>query len=352
MTYIFDSLKQNKIISPGDTIALGRPIFTPYIEIPDLNNYQLETVNIDADPANHWVFPDSELEKLLDPNIKAFFVANPSNPPSVRMSDGELAKIAAIVEKRPDLILLTDDVYGTFTDNFVSLFGVCPHNTILVYSYSKYFGACGWRLGVIALHEDNIIDRKIRELREADHKELDGRYGSISLEPRSIKWIDRMVADSRTVALNHTAGASTPQQVMMVLFSLFCLMDEEDSYKNAMKRVVRRRHRALYKAMGIEGVEDPNSSYYYTVLDLEILGEKIYGRDFVDWALKNTEPSESLFRVAEEAQVVLLPAAGFGTVHRSTRVSLANLNESDYVRIGECYRKVLDEYYETYKKQH
>ena len=136
----------------------------------------------------------------------------------------------------------------------------------------------------------------------------------------------------------------------MVLFSLFCLMDEDDKYKKVMKHVVRRRYQPLYRAMGVEGAEDPNSSYSYTVLNLELLAEKIYGREFVDWTLKNTEPSERLFRVAEEAQVVLLPAAGFGTVHRSTRVSLANLNESDYVRIGECYRKVLGEYYEAFKK--
>ena len=127
-------------------------------------------------------------------------------------------------------------------------------------------------------------------------------------------------------------------------------MDEEDAYKKAVKRVVRRRHRALYRAMGVDFPADPYSSYYYTVLDLELIGEKLYGREFVEWALQNTEPSESLFRVAEEAQVVLLPAAGFGTVHRSTRVSLANLDEADYVRIGECYRKVLDEYYEAFER--
>jgi aspartate 4-decarboxylase len=40
------------------------------------------------------------------------------------------------------------------------------------------------------------------------------------MEPRKIKMIDRIVADSRDVALNYTAGLSLPQQVMMTLFSL------------------------------------------------------------------------------------------------------------------------------------
>src|SRR5215218_8962610 len=33
MCYIFKSLKANRIINPGDTIALGTPIFTPYLEM-------------------------------------------------------------------------------------------------------------------------------------------------------------------------------------------------------------------------------------------------------------------------------------------------------------------------------
>ncbi|MFH4176215.1 bifunctional aspartate transaminase/aspartate 4-decarboxylase, partial [Acinetobacter baumannii] len=44
MAYIFNSLKENKIIKNGDRIAIGSPIFTPYLEIPKLNDYQLEEV--------------------------------------------------------------------------------------------------------------------------------------------------------------------------------------------------------------------------------------------------------------------------------------------------------------------
>ncbi|WP_143046091.1 aminotransferase class I/II-fold pyridoxal phosphate-dependent enzyme, partial [Acinetobacter baumannii] len=155
------------------------------------------------------------------PSIKAFFLVNPSNPPSVKMSDEGLAILADIVKKRPDLIILTDDVYGTFADNFKSLFAICPDNTILVYSFSKYFGATGWRLGVIALSNNNVLDKQIANLSKKEKKELEDRYSSLTTDPASIKFIDRLVADSRNVALNHTAGLSTPQQVQMVLFALF-----------------------------------------------------------------------------------------------------------------------------------
>ncbi|MNL03940.1 Bifunctional aspartate aminotransferase and L-aspartate beta-decarboxylase [compost metagenome] len=160
------------------------------------------------------------------------------------------------------------------------------------------------------------------------------------------------MADSRTVALNHTAGLSTPQQVQMVLFSLFSLMDTPDAYKQAMKRLIRNRKAALFREIGIapENADDPNAVDYYTLLDIEQLGGKAIGPEFVKWVLGSAEPVELLFRLAEEAGVVLLPGRGFGTRHPSGRVSLANLNESDYVKIGRSIRKLFEEYVKRYNE--
>ncbi|AMR79650.1 bifunctional aspartate transaminase/aspartate 4-decarboxylase [Cupriavidus nantongensis] len=351
MTYLFNTIRENHLLKAGDTIALGMPIFTPYIEIPELNDYQLVELSVDADPDSRWQYSKEQLDKLRDPKVKAFFLVNPSNPPSVRMSDESLEYLASIIEERPDLIILTDDVYGTFADNFVSLFAMCPRNTILVYSFSKYFGATGWRLGVIATHRDNIFDLQIGKLPEATRQELNKRYSSITTEPQKLKFIDRLVADSRTVALNHTAGLSTPQQVQMVLFSLFSLMDTPDHYKNAMKRLIRSRKAALYREIGIAPEsDDANAVDYYTLLDLEQLGGKALGPDFVKWVLNSVEPNELLFQLADEAGVVLLPGRGFGTRHPSGRVSLANLNEADYAKIGRSIRKLFEVYVEKYNE--
>ena len=57
-----------------------------------------------------------------------------------------------------------------FADNFKSLFAICPDNTILVYSFSKYFGATGWRLGVIALSNNNVLDKQIANLSKKEEK--------------------------------------------------------------------------------------------------------------------------------------------------------------------------------------
>ncbi len=169
MCYIFKSLKANRLLAPGDTIALGTPIFTPYIEMTHLEDYDLKVVNIRAPQENRFQYTDEEIKKLEDPKIKAFFVVNPGNPSGMALSKETIAKITALVRtKRPDLMLLTDDVYGTFVNDFRSLLGELPHNTIGVYSYSKYFGCTGWRLGVIAVHEDNIYDKMIAKLPGCD----------------------------------------------------------------------------------------------------------------------------------------------------------------------------------------
>lgn len=350
MAYIFNSLKENKLISKGDHIAIGAPIFTPYLEIPELNDYQLETVLINADPTLEWQYPEEELRKLEDPKIKAFFLVNPSNPPSVKIDDKSLKILEEIVKKRPDLIILTDDVYGTFADNFKSLFAICPKNTILVYSFSKYFGATGWRLGVIALTKNNILDQKIGELPNTKKDELHNRYASLTTDPEKIKFIDRMVADSRSVALNHTAGLSTPQQIQMVLFALFNMMDSNQSYKNAVKNIIRDRDESLYRQLGIPTHNNPNAVDYYTLVDLERTAKLLYGDDFSNWIIQNKNPTELLFRIAHDTGVVLLPGSGFGVQHPSARVSLANLNEYQYSIIGDSLRKFADEAYIEFKE--
>lgn len=351
ITYVFNSLRENRLLNPGDTIAIGMPIFTPYIEIPLLADYRLAELVINADPGADWQYPECELDKLLDPRVKALLLVNPGNPTSVKIDDAGLNRIARIVAtKRQDLIILTDDVYAAFADDFVSLFALCPANTVLVYSFSKYFGTTGWRLGVVVTARTNVLDARIAALPERDLAQLDARYGSLVVDPRRLKFIDRLAADSRAVALNHTAGLSTPQQVQMALFALFGLIDEEGAYQRAMKHLIRSRHHALYQALEIDRADDANAIDYYTLLDLEVLGARLYGRGFADWLLSAKNPLEILFRLADEAGVVLLPGKGFGTPHPSARVSLANLNEADYARIGNTIRSVMAEYAQEFRE--
>jgi aspartate 4-decarboxylase len=355
MCYIFDTLQQNGLLKQGDTIALFLPTFTPYIEISHLERFQFKIVPIHAnstraDGTHDWHYPKEEIAKLANPKIKLAVTVNPSNPPSVAFNAIEMKQIIGIIKKNPDLILVTDDVYGTFVPNFRSLMAEVPANTICVYSFSKNFGCTGWRLGVIAIHEKNRMDQRIAGLPAAWRNKLDKRYGPLTLEPAKLKLIDRMVADSRNVALNHTAGLSLPQQVQMAFFALSHLLDKKDNYKKLTMKIVRDRRDALWRGLGLPlPPEDKSRAWYYVELDFMVWAKMTYGDGFCVYMRKHYEPIDFLFRLAEKSGVVLMDGGGFGGPPWSIRVSLANLNERDYASIGACMVEAATEYVNAWK---
>ena len=350
MCYIFDSLIANNILSKGDKIALMSPIFTPYLEIPHLPRYNFEVINICADEMDEegrhtWQYPQSEIDKLKDASIKALFVVNPNNPPSVAMRPESVRQLKHVVENfNPDLMIISDDVYSTFVDDFTSIMADLPYNTIGVYSYSKYFGVTGWRLGTIALYEDNVFDKLLREQDEDRKQRARKRYAGLSTDPDSILFIDRIVADSRQVALNHTAGLSTPQQVQMAFFSLFAIVDKDDRYKKLTNDICRRRKKLLFDGLGIEIKADPYDAAYYTQFDLLEWANRNYNDEFAGYLQQNYKPVDILIQLAEQSSIVLLDGSGFNAPEWSIRISLANLNDESYSKIGENLLNVLETY--------
>jgi aspartate 4-decarboxylase len=356
MCYIFDTLMQNELLHRGDAIALAVPTFTPYIEIAHMDRFKFKVVNVDAslecreDGGHTWQYSNAEIDKLKDKRIKAFFLVNPSNPPSFAMRQSSMQRLVKLVKtRRPDLIIITDDVYGTFVPGFRSCMAALPQNTIGVYSYSKHFGCTGWRLGVVAVHQKNIFDAKIARLPAKTRAALNHRYGPITLEPQKLKFIDRMVADSRMVALNHTAGLSLPQQIQMALFSAFDLLDSTDSYKSLCQLIVRRRWTALFEGVGLSLPADSDRAAYYVELDLMVWAQKEYGPEFAKFLRENYECIDVLFRLAEHSGVVLMHGGGFGGPDWSVRVSLANLAEDTYPKIGQYLRETAQSYVQEWQ---
>lgn len=355
MCYIFDSLIENCLLKKGDKIALGVPVFTPYLEIPELARYDFKVTYVygsakDKDGNSTFQYPDEELDKLGDKSIKAFFIVNPSNPTSVEIADSSRKYLVKVVKNlNPNLMILTDDVYGTFVPGFTSLMNELPENTLCVYSFSKYFGATGWRLGVIALYEDNIYDHMLSALPEKDKQRLAKLYDNLTIHPEKLKFIDRLVADSRQVALNHTAGLSTPQQIQMLLFAVFALLDKENKYKEDCRNLLQHRYKLLWEGMEFPILPDLDRAAYYSEIDIHEWAMKNYGKEFIAFLEKNFEPVDIVFRLAEKSSIVLLNGGGFAGPEWSVRVSLANLEDSDYSIIGKELAETMNEYVEAWK---
>ena len=132
--YVFNSLKYNGLVVHGDTIGILTPIFSPYLEIPTLENYKLKQVCVTADPDDNWEISDAEAEQIGDPTMRALFLVNPTNPTARSLSVSTVRRMAAIVRnKNPNLIILEDNVYAPYVKEFNDFFNVLPKNTIGVF---------------------------------------------------------------------------------------------------------------------------------------------------------------------------------------------------------------------------
>ena len=261
------------------------------------------------------------------------------------MRPESMERLASVVETHnPNLLVITDDVYGPFVDGYRSLFSRLPRNTIGVYSFSKLWGATGWRLGTVAIHRDNVFDDLLAVLPPDVKDVLARRYGSISLDPGDMTLMERLVADSRQVALNHTAGLSTPQQAQMALFALAGLSEIGTSLRVELGAVLGERLQELYDGLGLPVPPVPLHTGYYIELDLLLWAAHHYGDGFATWVADRYEPVDVVFRLAEQEAVVLLNGGGFDGPPWSVRVSLANLDADAYRRIGEALRRVGEEY--------
>lgn len=348
--YIFNALHHNRILNEGDKIAIAEPIFTPYLQIPDVNNYGLVSIDITSKARDNWDIPEDAFAKLEDPDVKAFFLVNPSNPASHQLSSDSLNRLKQVVKKNPDLIIITDDVYGTFVNNFETVYASVPENTLLVYSFSKLYGVTGWRVGLIAMNENNVVDRLLSELPAEDREFLQSEYSIVTDDPESMPFVERMVADSRSIGLYHTSGLSTPQQIFMDMLALTHLVCEDnDPYIDLSKQIVRERHEALYKALNLKDDSDNNDAEYYALLKVHRIAQKHYGRDFADWMTANVDNLTFLNDLASQYGVVLMYGPGFNGPDDTVRVSLANLDEEDYVEIANRIFRLMDSYYEQYK---
>jgi aspartate 4-decarboxylase len=347
--YVFDSLKYNGLLIPGDEIGVLTPIFSPYLEIPSLRNYNLNQVCIKADPENNWEISNEEISKLANPKMKALFLVNPTNPTALSLSASSVRKMATVIRnKNPNLIILEDNVYAPYTREFNDFFNVLPRNTIGVFSLSKYFGVTGWRLGSIIMHNNNIIDTKLlKNAPESVHK----RYSMLQTKPEKIKFIDRILADSRQVAEAHVAGLSTPQQTIMSLFTVYDLLDKERYYQNTLDDILIERINNLLEPLQYDFEQTDLNTNYYIILDISKIADSLMGGTaFGEYLRTVRDPFEFILKLAKKYGIVLLPGVGFAAPFWSVRVSLANLNTEDYITIGENLRNLIDEYYKDFKK--
>ena len=342
MTYVFKTLLENRIVGPGDAVAIATPTFTPYLQIPVLQSYGFTVVDIGASHNQAYRFDDQVLLKLLDPRIKVFFVINPGNPDSRAMRPERLEQLRELVEtQRPDLLIVVDTAYSTFVENYRGITAVLPRNVIVLHSFSKNFAGTGNRVGFLAVPVDSVADEALAALPDATKDALRIRYAPVTPDVENMSFLRRLVADSREVALHNISGLATPEQVQMTFFELAFLMPGGNAYVAATRRELASRMDALMGALGI-APPGGTDSMYYAIVDVLAVARSRRGDALADRWAAEVDPEIVALTLASDHGVIVQPGASFRSDPWDVRLSLASLTADDAAAVGRAVVAVVD----------
>jgi aspartate 4-decarboxylase len=341
---VVETLLANRLLVRGDRVAVGSSVLMPNVEIPNPAALGLDVVHLYADPADDWQFPQAEIDKLTDPAVKALFLVNPPGPELLALRDRTVEQLEAIVRgPRPDLLVVSDEAFGTFVPGFRSLAAVLPASVLALYSFDRHLGCAGWRLGVAVLHQDNAYDCMLAELPDRVREETGRRYMGSDGNGQRLRFIDRMVVESSSVALRFGAGLSPPQQTQASLFALFFLTGAADGFVEATTALLTGRRAELYRGLGRPVPVRPASAVpYFALFDVLEDARDRYGDDFAGWLRRARDPRD-LVRALGVGAASVLPDGGINPDGWTVRLSLADASAEDCAAIGAGIAAAVDE---------
>ncbi|MCB1552278.1 MAG: aminotransferase class I/II-fold pyridoxal phosphate-dependent enzyme [Xanthomonadales bacterium] len=143
------------LLDDGDTIMFPTPYWTSYLDIAEIVNAKIVTLPCPAE--QHYKLTPAQLDAALaEHKPKVFLFNNPSNPTGMVYTRDEIAALADVVVKHPDVWIVTDDIYNTMIfdgvgyHNFLHVKPELRDRVIFVDSLSKTYGMPGWRVGFMA----------------------------------------------------------------------------------------------------------------------------------------------------------------------------------------------------------
>ncbi|MBJ3775933.1 pyridoxal phosphate-dependent aminotransferase [Acuticoccus mangrovi] len=125
----------------------GFPIYRSMIEFTGAT-----PVPLPIREENGFAFAPEEVEALISDRTRLVIVNSPANPTGGVTPPEDVAKLAKILAARPDVAVMSDEIYGRMTYDglpHVSL-GAFPElrdQLILLDGFSKTYAMTGWRLG-------------------------------------------------------------------------------------------------------------------------------------------------------------------------------------------------------------
>ena len=143
------------LLNPGDEVLLPAPYWVSYSAIAIL--CEATYVEIPSSIENDFKITPEQLEASITPKTKMIFFNSPNNPSGTIYSEAEYRALAAVLEKHPQIFILSDEIYehinyDTKPFSFAAIESMYDR-TITVNGLAKAFAMTGWRIGYIGAPE-------------------------------------------------------------------------------------------------------------------------------------------------------------------------------------------------------
>ena len=140
------------VVDEGDEVIIPAPFWVSYPEMVKLAEGKV--VHVSATVENDYKITPAQLEAAITPKTRAFIYSSPSNPTGFFYTKEELAGLAAVFAKHPNIIIISDEIYEyiNYTGSHASLaeFPEIHDRVVVVNGMSKGFAMTGWRVGYTA----------------------------------------------------------------------------------------------------------------------------------------------------------------------------------------------------------
>jgi len=140
------------IVNPGDEVLLPAPFWVSY---PSMVTYAGGiSVQIEGTAENNYKVTAEQLESHITDKTKLIMFSSPCNPSGSVMSYVELEAWVKVLEKHPNIFVLSDEIYEkiNYVDRHYSIaeFPSMKGRVAVINGLSKGYAMTGWRIGYLA----------------------------------------------------------------------------------------------------------------------------------------------------------------------------------------------------------
>tara|TARA_B100000768_G_scaffold47010_1_gene45809 strand:- start:1194 stop:2387 length:1194 start_codon:yes stop_codon:yes gene_type:complete len=139
------------LVNPGDDVLLVAPYWVSYSAIVTLA--EGNPIEIRSDISSDFKITPVQLENSITSKTKLVIINSPNNPSGSVYSEEEYKALAKVLEKHPDIFILSDEIYEHINYGIPHFsFAKIPsmyERTITINGLAKAFAMTGWRIGYI-----------------------------------------------------------------------------------------------------------------------------------------------------------------------------------------------------------